>query len=1120
MVNITIHHTKVSGTQTGFPVLISLISDTGLSAHAESDGHDILFTDSNGMKLPHEIESYSGGTLTAWVKVPSVSSATDTTIVMYYGNPSASSQQNPTTVWDVNYKGVWHLKEGTDLTNADSTMNANNGAPQNSPTQAAGQVDGSLDFDYGLNQFVNITGIESDDTTLNLSTSMTISGWAKTSLTDTQSRPIAAKWKTGPPDGRNYWLGKIWTGSAHELDFYVDGSEKVGIAWNLADGAWHHVVGVADATNHQLILYVDGVQKNTAAYTGTSVVGAITLQIGASPDDPSHWQVWSGGLDEVRVLGTARSASWIETEFNNQKSPSTFYSVGTEEGSTCGAMTTFAPCTWGYRKKITIDHTKVSGTQSDFPVLVSLASDTGLSAHARSDGHDIVFTSSDGTTKLSHEIESYSSGSLTAWVKVPSLSSGSDTDIYLYYGNPSSSNQQDTFNVWDANYVGVWHLQESGSGAQGEYKDSTSNADHGQGGGENWPDTRYVPARVAGQIGYGQNFSNVDGKWDYIDTGSNPVLEVLGNQITLEAWVKHDVSNGRGGGNPYGILSHKGWDNGYRIVMDGDPGGPCASNLDCVEFQLPGATYQARSTAVLSANTWHHVAGTYNGSWMAVFIDGQVDANMTAKADAITPSNTGEKAMWIGHADHPAGVPWSGEWEGQLDEVRISKVGRSDSWVRTEYNNMNSPGTFYSVGSEEASPCVTPTPTPTPAWYDCGWGYQKSITIDHTKVSGTQTDFPVLVSLLVSLSSDSDLSARAQSDGDDILFTAADGTTKLSHEIESYSSGTLVAWVKVPSVSSAADTTIMMYYGNAGATSQQNQTGVWDGNYRAVWHLKEDPSGTAPQMKDSKNTNHGTSYGSMTSGDQVSGKMGGSLDLDGGDDRISVGSIVGDSAAFTVSLWFKTSSSNTPMKIWGEGNTGTNTPFNYLDVSETVVGDVEYCVRDDSNVAGCPTYSGGLNNGVWHYFVGVQRAKNDRELFVDGSSRGTSTTSLGTVTLNVGNIGAMQRMALTHFFTGGVDEVRISNSGRSSTWIATEWNNQNSPSTFYSVGSQVASGCPSPPAWDPCSWDYRKKITIDKTKVSGTQTDFPVLVSLASDSDLASKAQGDGDDIVFTSSDG
>ena len=38
------------------------------------------------------------------------------------------------------------------------------------------------------------------------------------------------------------------------------------------------------------------------------------------------WLYLNGSLDEVRVSNNVRSADWIRTEFNNQSSPSTFYS--------------------------------------------------------------------------------------------------------------------------------------------------------------------------------------------------------------------------------------------------------------------------------------------------------------------------------------------------------------------------------------------------------------------------------------------------------------------------------------------------------------------------------------------------------------------------------------------------------------------------------------------------------------------------------------------------------------------------------------------------------------------------------------------------------------------------
>ena len=85
-------------------------------------------------------------------------------------------------------------------------------------------------------------------------------------------------------------------------------------------------------------------------------------------------------------------------------------------------------------------------------------------------------------------------------------------------------------------------------------------------------------------------------------------------------------------------------------------------------------------------------------------------------------------------------------------------------------------------------------------WKDPLWGFRKTITVDQTRVPSDQTDYPMLVSL-----TDSDLSAEARSDGRDIFFTEIDGITKLDHELERYQSGsgTLVAWVRIPNLTSS-----------------------------------------------------------------------------------------------------------------------------------------------------------------------------------------------------------------------------------------------------------------------------------------------------------------------------
>jgi hypothetical protein len=41
---------------------------------------------------------------------------------------------------------------------------------------------------------------------------------------------------------------------------------------------------------------------------------------------------------------------------------------------------------------------------------------------------------------------------------------------------------------------------------------------------------------------------------------------------------------------------------------------------------------------------------------------------------------------------------------GTIDEIRISNIVRSPSWISTSYNNQNNPSNFLSVGPEEPGP--------------------------------------------------------------------------------------------------------------------------------------------------------------------------------------------------------------------------------------------------------------------------------------------------------------------------------------------------------------------------------------------------------------------------------
>lgn len=63
------------------------------------------------------------------------------------------------------------------------------------------------------------------------------------------------------------------------------------------------------------------------------------------------------------------------------------------------------------------------------------------------------------------------------------------------------------------------------------------------------------------------------------------------------------------------------------------------------------------------------------------------------------------------------------------------------------------------------------------SWYDRRWTRRKKLTIQGSRVPGSVHEFP----LYVSLANDPDILSYGRADGSDILFTAADGVTRLPH---------------------------------------------------------------------------------------------------------------------------------------------------------------------------------------------------------------------------------------------------------------------------------------------------------------------------------------------------
>jgi hypothetical protein len=314
--------------------------------------------------------------------------------------------------------------------------------------------------------------------------------------------------------------------------------------------------------------------------------------------------------------------------------------------------------TWRYRAAITINGTQVSGTLTDFPILVRIT-DADL-VKAQASGNDIAFSNASGA-KLDHEIEYYNStsGELVAWVRMPVLSNLSDTTIYLYYGNPAAADQQNRTGVWNANLKGVWHLA-NGTILSG--KDATA---YGNDGSIN---------AVTAATGYIDGAGNFTGS--YVSVPENDALDP--SSITLSAWARITASP-----TNFGNIVSKGDNSGYRFRID---------NARTVTFMDRGGANSLGTTKTVTVGNWTFIVVSGNSSGLRIYLDGALNASNAVAYGS--PNTTSAFKIGVGLSEY---------FNGLIDEVRIWNSSQSPAWISTEYNNQKAGSTFLSLGTEEIS---------------------------------------------------------------------------------------------------------------------------------------------------------------------------------------------------------------------------------------------------------------------------------------------------------------------------------------------------------------------------------------------------------------------------------
>ncbi|MGL1889202.1 MAG: DUF2341 domain-containing protein, partial [Reichenbachiella sp.] len=337
------------------------------------------------------------------------------------------------------------------------------------------------------------------------------------------------------------------------------------------------------------------------------------------------------------------------------------------------------------------------------------------------------------------------------------------------------------------------------------------------------------------------------------------------------------------------------------------------------------------------------------------------------------------------------------------------------------------------------------------------YNYKKRISIDNSKVSGASDldDFTVLIALNTG-SADTDFAGKVLSNsGFDVKFTLANSVTFLDHELEYYNdaTGEYIAWVRIPGLSFDEDTEIDMYYGNAAITVDPSSENTWV-DYHGVYHLGEGDFGDGTGQYDGVESND------TSEPTDILGKIGYGKDFDGINDVIELGASfpnlgVSGNEAFTVSLWMNTDNNGNNGRLFCDDDGGNGWAISFGDAS---AGQLRTFSRNFASAGVIDADGFTASNNTWYYVtLVVDRNNQDRIIYLDGASNISDLSDIGTwgTNNNLTSIGGEPRTSgETLSFSGIIDEVRITQGIRSADWIATEYANQNDPSTFYTVGTE------------------------------------------------------------------
>ncbi len=335
------------------------------------------------------------------------------------------------------------------------------------------------------------------------------------------------------------------------------------------------------------------------------------------------------------------------------------------------------------------------------------------------------------------------------------------------------------------------------------------------------------------------------------------------------------------------------------------------------------------------------------------------------------------------------------------------------------------------------------------------YAFAKQITLNTTSLGITSnlTNFPALLSI-----TDNDLIISGactdkvyNPNGPNYDFAFVSGGSELYYQVESYNTttGTLLVWVQIPSLTYATNSNISFYYGSTSPTVTHNTAffqKTWSSDYLAVFHESETSyTGTT---SDGTANGHAGTLNNMSSANLVTGKIGNAYSFNGSSTSLSTtaATITGP---FTISAWVKLNATGLDQKIITNQTSSGGTSGGYkLGVYTTNYPETESGTAQNRSTTPNPT---AFTIGTWYYVQGVYDGST-LSTYVNGvmykaTTSFTNPSSTGPLYIGVGEGGNQ------YYWNGVIDEARVSNVAKSSDWLKAEYGDQNNPSPFTSISS-------------------------------------------------------------------